>query len=60
MDELRGAPEPIYIYCLTGIRSYLAYRILHLNGFGDLYNLAGGWKSFERFHRERLEDAGGS
>ncbi|MBI5870362.1 MAG: FAD-dependent oxidoreductase [Actinobacteria bacterium] len=60
LDELRGAPEPIFIYCLTGIRSYLAYRILHLNGFSDLYNLAGGWKSFERFHRERLEDAGGS
>lgn len=57
LDELRGAPEPIYIYCLTGIRSYMAYRILHLNGFNDLYNLAGGWKSFERFHRESLEDA---
>ncbi|MDO8735507.1 MAG: FAD-dependent oxidoreductase, partial [Thermoleophilia bacterium] len=57
-DELRGLPEPIYIYCLTGIRSYLAYRILHLNGFEDLYNLAGGWKSFERFHREELEKGG--
>ena len=25
--------QPLYIYCLTGIRSYLAYRILDLNGF---------------------------
>ncbi|MHB9112627.1 MAG: FAD-dependent oxidoreductase [Thermoleophilia bacterium] len=57
MDELRGLPEPIYIYCLTGIRSYLAYRILDQSGFTDLYNLAGGWKSFERFHRRSVEDA---
>lgn len=49
LDELRELPKPIYIYCLTGIRSYLAYRILHLNGFNDLYNLAGGWKSYERW-----------
>jgi NADPH-dependent 2,4-dienoyl-CoA reductase/sulfur reductase-like enzyme/rhodanese-related sulfurtransferase len=57
MDELRGLPGPIYIYCLTGIRSYLAYRILDLNGFSDLYNLAGGWKAFECCHRESIEDA---
>jgi len=56
LDELRKLPQPIFIYCLTGIRSYLAYRILKLNGFDDLYNLGGGWKTYNCCHRERRED----
>lgn len=56
MDEVRKLPEPIFIYCLTGIRSYLAYRILHLNGFTDLYNLAGGWKGYQCCHQGALEE----
>lgn len=58
LDEARRLAQPLYIYCLTGIRSYLAYRILDLNGFSELYNLAGGWKSFNCCYRERLEDGG--
>ncbi len=56
LEEVRKLPEPIYIYCLTGIRSYLAYRILEMNGFKDLYNLAGGWKTFNCCHRTRMPD----
>lgn len=56
IDEFRQIPEPHYIYCLTGIRSYLAYRILDMNGFTDIYNLAGGWKTFISCHRQRLMD----
>ena len=56
LDELRGLPEPIYVYCLTGIRSYMAYRILDQSGFSDVYNLGGGWKTFNCCHRIRHED----
>ncbi|MFA5810505.1 MAG: rhodanese-like domain-containing protein, partial [Thermoleophilia bacterium] len=56
IDEFRQIPGPFYIYCLTGIRSYLAYRILDMNGFKDIYNLAGGWKTFVSCHRKRLMD----
>jgi len=56
LGELRDKPTPIYVYCLTGIRSYMACRILQLNGFTDVYNLGGGWKTFNCCHRVRRED----
>lgn len=33
--------KPVYVLCHSGLRSYIAYRILAQNGF-DCYNLAGG------------------
>ena len=52
LDSLRGNLEalpkdkPVYVYCHSGFRSYLACRILAGNGF-DCYNLAGGWQFYE-------------
>ncbi|GBE57472.1 coenzyme A disulfide reductase [bacterium BMS3Abin01] len=53
LDEVRelAGDRPIYLNCLVGIRSYNAYRILHLNGFKHIFNLAGGRKTFESVHR---------
>jgi NADPH-dependent 2,4-dienoyl-CoA reductase/sulfur reductase-like enzyme/peroxiredoxin family protein/TusA-related sulfurtransferase/rhodanese-related sulfurtransferase len=37
----------VLLYCGVGIRGYLAERILRQNGWKDLANLAGGWKTYE-------------
>lgn len=38
--------KPVYIHCHSGLRSYIACRIL--TGYGyDCYNLAGGWRLYE-------------
>jgi len=50
LDELRsGLPEipkgkNVYIYCLGGLRGYLAQRILMQNGNTDTFNLSGGYQ----------------
>jgi rhodanese-related sulfurtransferase len=56
VDELRSRiseiPEnkKIFIYCLGGLRGYIAQRVLFQNGFREVYNLSGGyqlWKTIE-------------
>ena len=44
--------KPIYVHCHSGLRSYLACRILTGNGY-DCYNLAGGWRLYESVINER-------
>lgn len=52
LDELRGRAveldrtKPVYIHCHSGLRSYLACRMLTGMGF-DCYNLSGGWRFYE-------------
>ena len=52
MDELRqragelDKSKPVYIHCRTGLRSYVACRMLAGMGF-DCYNLSGGWRLYE-------------
>lgn len=52
LDELRGRLDEldknktILIYCQVGLRAYLAYRILKMNGFKDIKNLSGGYKTY--------------
>jgi len=41
LDELDKS-KPIYIMCQSGIRSYIAHRILEENGF-ESYNFSGGY-----------------
>ena len=51
LDSLRGrigeldASKPVYIHCHSGLRSYIAARILSQNGF-DAYNLSGGYRLY--------------
>ena len=50
LDELRSRlPEipkgkNVYIYCLGGLRGYLAQRILIQNGYTKTFNLSGGYQ----------------
>ena len=39
--------KPVYLFCQTGYRAYIAQRILLQNGFKDVYNLTGGYKIYE-------------
>ena len=44
--------KPVYVHCHSGLRSYIACRILTGNGY-DCYNLAGGWRLYESVMNER-------
>ena len=52
LDSLRGRLDeidprkPVYVVCRSGLRSYIACRILSQNGF-DCYNMAGGQRQYE-------------
>lgn len=52
VDELRlrldeiPSNKRIIIYCAVGLRGYLASRILTQNGFSNVYNLSGGYKTY--------------
>lgn len=53
VDELRErlgelpADRPVVVSCAVGLRGYLASRILTQNGFGDVRNLSGGYKTWQ-------------
>jgi NADPH-dependent 2,4-dienoyl-CoA reductase/sulfur reductase-like enzyme/rhodanese-related sulfurtransferase len=53
LNSLRGRLQElprdkrIIVYCAAGLRAYLACRILSQNGFPDVYNLSGGYKTYE-------------
>lgn len=52
LDELRSRlseishDKPIVVTCAVGLRGYLAYRILVQNGFKNVKNLSGGFKTW--------------
>lgn len=52
LDELRDRldeipqDKPIYVYCAVGLRGYLASCILRGNGWNDVKNLSGGYKTY--------------
>jgi len=58
VDELREriaeipTGKTIYIYCLGGLRGYLAQRILMQNGYTDTLNLSGGYQLWNTCTRE--------
>ena len=60
LDELRERlPElergkPIYVNCHSGLRSYLACRILMQNGF-ECYNLSGGYRFYAIVMQDRMD-----
>lgn len=53
-DNLDKFPKdkPVYVHCHSGLRSYIACRILSGNGY-DCYNLAGGWRLYESVINDR-------
>jgi rhodanese-related sulfurtransferase len=42
--------KPVYAHCRSGLRSYLACRMLTQNGF-DCYNLSGGHRLYDAIKR---------
>ena len=51
IDELDKS-KPVYIICQSGLRSYIASRILIGNGF-DAYNFAGGFRFYNAVHNDK-------
>lgn len=58
LDDLRGRideipkDKPIFVYCHSGLRSYIATRILLQNGY-NAFNISGGF-GFYQLTREKL------
>ena len=58
VDELRErlgeleAGKPVYVNCQSGLRSYIACRILAAEGF-DCYNFAGGYRFYDAVENDR-------
>ncbi len=58
VDELRerigelDKSKPVYVICQSGLRSYIASRILMGNGF-DVYNFAGGFRFYDAVHNDK-------
>ena len=58
VDELRDRlceldkSKPIYVICQSGLRSYIACRILSQNGF-DCYNFSGGYRFYANVIHEK-------
>lgn len=53
VDELREfvddipQDKKIIVYCAVGMRGYIASRILMQSGFNQVYNLSGGYKTYQ-------------
>lgn len=58
VDELRerigelDRTKQVYVICQSGLRSYIATRILAGNGL-DCYNFAGGFRFYDAVHQEK-------
>ena len=51
LDELDKG-KPVYVICQSGLRSYIACRILHGNGF-ECYNFSGGFRFYDAVMHDR-------
>jgi len=51
IDEI-PAGKPVYVHCHSGLRSYIACRLLEGYGY-ECYNLAGGWRLYEAARIEK-------
>ena len=58
LDDLRDrlneleTGKPVYVTCQSGLRSYIACRILEANGY-DAYNFAGGFRFYDAVTNDR-------
>lgn len=61
LDELRerlgelDVSKPIYVMCQSGLRSYLACRILTEHGL-ECYNFSGGYRLYESMAQNQFEE----
>jgi NADPH-dependent 2,4-dienoyl-CoA reductase/sulfur reductase-like enzyme/peroxiredoxin family protein/rhodanese-related sulfurtransferase/TusA-related sulfurtransferase len=58
-DRLGELPKDreIVLYCQVGLRAYLGARILMQNGFTQVKNLSGGYKTFDLVRHDREQAA---
>jgi len=54
LDEIDPA-KPVYVMCQSGLRSYIACRILSENGY-DCYNFSGGYRFYESVLKHRFQE----
>lgn len=61
VDHLRerlgelDSSKPVYVYCYSGLRSYVACRILSQHGF-DCYNFSGGYQFYAYIATDKCYD----
>ena len=53
LDEVPPG-KPVYTYCRSGFRSYIAYCVLKQNGWDQVAFLAGGMLTYHGYHRTPL------
>ena len=53
LDEV-PRDKPVYTYCRSGFRSYIAYCVLKHNGWHDVAFLAGGMMTYHGYHKTPL------
>ncbi len=53
LDEV-PRDKPVYTYCRSGFRSYIAYCVLKQNGWDDVAFLSGGLMTYHGYHRTPL------
>jgi NADPH-dependent 2,4-dienoyl-CoA reductase/sulfur reductase-like enzyme/peroxiredoxin family protein/rhodanese-related sulfurtransferase/TusA-related sulfurtransferase len=53
-NRLADIPQdkPVVLYCAVGLRGYLAERILRQNGYTEVANLTGGYKTWQLVNNE--------
>ncbi|MBN1837340.1 MAG: FAD-dependent oxidoreductase [Spirochaetales bacterium] len=62
LDTLRGRlgelprDKSIIVYCAAGLRAYVGCRILMQNGFKEVYNLSGGYKTYEHVTQKQANE----
>ena len=54
LDEIERG-KPVYVMCQSGLRSYVAARILAGNGF-DAYNFSGGYRFYESIRNHCFQE----
>ena len=57
-EHLAGLPadKPVYVICQSGLRSYIACRILQQNGL-ECYNFSGGYRFYDAVTSDRCAGA---
>ncbi len=53
LDEV-PRDRPVYTYCRSGFRSYIAYCLLKQSGFDEVAFLSGGMMTYHGYHRTPL------
>ena len=53
LDEV-PRDKPVYTYCRSGFRSYIAYCVLRQNGWDQVAFLSGGMMTYHGYHRTPL------